>query len=337
MDEYQDVLERTYAGRLKEIDDLYIEIPTLLFVGRVDIKMPPLPKISFFERKLDGSVTKIRDKNDAYSSLALSQYQTVLVEKQEYPTLHGFAEAQILAASRANNLPVEQRVESLRRAAILVVEDLFNHPTPENINRSQKIVGSFVHLLMKDPQAYLMLARLSSHDPYTLQHSVGCAVNSIILARKVGINDPFSLNEVGMAGLLHDIGKVKISKDIINKPGPLDDEEWVQMRQHSTFGYEIIKDHPSLSERTKLAVLEHHEDREGKGYPEGKPWNRVDMYSKIVCIADIFNALTTNRSYALARKPFDALKLMKDKMTNKLDEDLFKHLVLIYGGFIDDL
>jgi putative nucleotidyltransferase with HDIG domain len=187
---------------------------------------------------------------------------------------------------------------------------------------------------MKDPKSYLHLSKLSDHDPYTLRHSVGTAVNSIILAKKLGVLDEKELVDVGMAGLLHDIGKVKVSKDIINKNGPLDELEWEEMRNHAEAGWEIVKDDPSLSERTKRAVREHHEDRNGTGYPQGLKQSETDLFSRIVCICDVFNALTTDRTYSKARTPFDAFQLMKEKIAHKIDDALFQELVKIYGGHI---
>jgi HD-GYP domain-containing protein (c-di-GMP phosphodiesterase class II) len=223
----------------------------------------------------------------------------------------------------------------MRRSALMVCEDLFENPSKENITRSTKVVGSFVYLLMKEPQSYLLLSKLSSHDPYTLQHSVGAAVGSIILGRKIGMSNEKELLDLGLAGLLHDIGKVKVKKEIINKNGPLDEIEWEEMRQHSNEGYLLLKDHPEISERTKRAVLEHHEDKSGTGYPRGIKSAETDIFSRIVCITDIFNALTTDRTYSKARTPFDAFQLMREKLTHKIDGDLFMHLVLIYGGKIE--
>jgi putative nucleotidyltransferase with HDIG domain len=218
-----------------------------------------------------------------------------------------------------------------------IMEEMFNSPTPENIKKGQRLVNSFVYVLMRDPKAYLLLARLRSHDPYTLQHSVGTAVNCIILARKLGVTDEVELNEVGLAGLLHDIGKTRVPKEIINKEGPLTDPEWAIMKKHSEYGWELIKDIPEIPERTKKAVLEHHEDKKGTGYPGGKTFDQIDLFSKIACISDIFNALTTNRSYSKARDVLSALTLMKDKLLYKIDEDMFKKLVKIYGGDFSDI
>lgn len=240
----------------------------------------------------------------------------------------------ILQADRLIDPAISQqtRMELLRKSAMSCVEDLFETPSEQNIQRSSRVVSSFVYVLMKDPKSYLLLTRLSSHDPYTLQHSVGTAVNSIILARKLGITEQADLEEVGLAGLLHDIGKTRVRKEIINKPGALSDEEWTEMRRHAEEGYQIVRDIPFISERTKRAILEHHEDRNGTGYPQGLNEEEVDQFSRIVCISDVFNALTTTRSYSSARTPFDALSFMREKMAHKFDEESFKALVLIYGG-----
>lgn len=333
----EDALEKVYAGRITRRGG-YCEIPTTVFVERIDVGMPSLPPISFYRLAPSGQAEQIRGKDEPFSSLALSLHDSIWVREDELPAVRSFAEGLILnkgnheADGKDSSIPVEKRMETLRRSAILVCEDLFENPSPENISRSVKMVGSFVYVIMKDPKAYALLAKLSSHDPYTLQHSVGTAVHCVILGRKVGINDERELTELGTAGLLHDIGKTKVKREIINKPGPLDQEEWEEMRGHAAEGYEIIKNSPDVSERAKRAIYEHHEEKNGTGYPLGKKTPEIDLFSRIVCICDIFNALTTDRTYSKARTPFDALQLMREKLFHKIDDDLYKQLVLIYGG-----
>ena len=331
--DHQRALELAFADRLVRRDG-FVVVPTTLFVPKIDVKMPSLPAVALYAEK-DGTIVKLKEQDQAFSPLALRAYATVLVKENEADHLRRFAEKQILRDS--DGLPKEARMEALRRAAMDTVEDLFLKPTAENIQKSTKVVGSFVYVLMKEPQAYMVLARLSSHDPYTLQHSVGTAVNSIILARRLGIKEESDLTEVGMGGLLHDIGKIKVDPDIINKKGPLDEREWSEMRNHAELGYEMVRDNPTLSERTKLAIYEHHEDKHGKGYPRGVKSSETGIYSRIVAIADVFNALTTDRTYSKARTPFDAFKLMTEKLSHKIDDELYKNLVVIYGGNFDTL
>jgi putative nucleotidyltransferase with HDIG domain len=350
---HDQALEAVYADRLAHHGD-YVEVPTSLFFEKVDVNMAPLPPVAFFELGSGGKADCVRQADQPYSPLALSARDTVWVHTRDLQTIRRYAENAILSAAAAPagsadssgdshsstgageppqpSLPAEKRVEILRRSAMLVVQDLFEDPSPENIKKSTKVVSSFVYVLMRDPKAYLLLTRLSSHDPYTLQHSVGVSVNSIILARKVGISVEKELQEIGLGGLLHDVGKVKVKKEIINKNGPLDELEWEEMRQHSLAGFEIVKDNPEIPEVSKRAILEHHEDKNGTGYPHGLRGDQTAIASRIVCLADIFNALTTNRSYSKARTPFDAFQFIREKLHHKIDDELFKNLVLVYGG-----
>jgi HD-GYP domain-containing protein (c-di-GMP phosphodiesterase class II) len=310
----------------------FLEVPTAIFVERVDLNMPALPSVAFYRVGEDNELEKFRDAAQPYSSLALSSQKSVWIREEDFHLIKKFTENLLSNPKFSEALSTETRMETLRKSSMAVMDELFTDPSPENITRSVKVVGSFVYTLMKEPQAYLYLAKLSSHDPYTLQHSVGTSVNCIMLAKKMGITDPSELEQIGLAGLLHDVGKVKVKREIINKDGPLDELEWEEMRQHAQEGYDIVKDHPALTARTKLAIWQHHEDKNGTGYPNGLKSPEIDLYGKIVGLCDIFNALTTDRTYSKARTPFAAFQLMREKLTHKIDDTLFKHLVMVYGG-----
>jgi len=326
-------LQCVHAGKVSRRNG-YCEIPTSLFIDKIDPTMPRLPQVAFY--LLNGSVFQVlKSPDQSFSFSLLSSHSSVWVEDVAFENVRKYADDLIRRQVQNTSLSDDDRLRALKNSALLVVEDLFESPTQANIQRSMKVVGSFVYVLMKEPKSYLHLTRLSDHDPYTLRHSVGTSVNSIILARKLGITDEKELIAVGMAGLLHDIGKVNVRREIINKTGPLDELEWEEMRNHAQAGYEIIKDDPNLSERTKRAVWEHHEDRNGTGYPQGLHQEQTDLFSRIVCICDVFNALTTDRTYSKARTPFDAFQLMRDKIAHKIDDALFQELVKIYGGALD--
>jgi putative nucleotidyltransferase with HDIG domain len=329
---HETALQYVHAGRIARLGG-YCEIPTALFLDKIEAGMPRLPLVDFYV--LHGSEFKLlKEPEESFSFKLLTAQASVWVAQRELEDVRRYAEALMRKKSLDPNLRPEVRLDDLKKSALLTVEDLFESPTPENIQRSVRVVGSFVYVLMKDPKSYIHLAKLSDHDPYTLRHSVGTAVNSIILAKKHGITNEKELVEVGMAGLLHDIGKVKVSRDIINKTGPLDELEWEEMRGHAQAGYDIVKNDPTLSERVKRAVWEHHEDQNGTGYPNGLKQSEIDIFSRIVCICDVFNALTTDRTYSKARSPFDAFQLMKEKISHKIDDALFQELVRIYGGQI---
>lgn len=311
----------------------FVEVPLAL------VQADRMPDVTLYIKKPGVADPKVFRPAGMYMSqveidnLARNGQASLLLTREDaQATFTGYVEILLTELPPSSALADEQKVNILRGNAIGVMQDIFASPTPENIDKGVKTVTGFVHVLFKDPRAYGMLLSLSSHDHYTFQHSVGVATNAIILASKFGIRDEKALIELGVGALLHDIGKTKVDPAIINKKGPLDETEWAQMKQHSRFGYEILKDNPNVGTRAKLAVLQHHEEPAGTGYPIGLKGADIDLYAKIVTLADIYNALTTDRSYSTAKPPFDAFKLIRDKLMHKVDEKLFQSLVHAYGG-----
>ncbi len=329
IDSYYAALNHTVRENLA-----FIEVPLpLLVVGR----MPDVALHIAAESAVGGQTRVFRPagmymSQVEFDTLENSGTKSLLIARTDSGVFTNYVENMLSELPPSSAMADEKKVHLLRTNAIGVIQDIMTTPSQENIERGVKTVTGFVYVLMKDPRAYGMLLSLSSHDHYTLQHSVGVATNAIILAHKYGIHDEKALIEVGVGALMHDIGKTMINPAIINKQGPLDESEWAQMKLHSRHGYEIIKDNPSIGPRAKLAILQHHEEPAGTGYPLGLKNNEIDLYAKIVTLADIYNALTTNRSYSAARPPFDAFKLIKEKLLHKVDDKLFQALVMVYGG-----
>ncbi len=112
-------------------------------------------------------------------------------------------------------------------------------------------------------------------------------------------------------GLFHDIGKLLIPRDIINKPGKLNDNEYAVMKQHTVRGYKLLADNPYIDDRVKLAALMHHERCDGKGYPFMLKKDKIDRFSKVVAIADVYDAMTANRIYRGPMCPFDVIAIFE--------------------------
>jgi len=329
----------------KALNDFYLELDPSNKESHVGLKVhlirpDMVPAVSFFVKR-NKKYRKYREGKDPLTpfeikSLLDAGIDKLFLSRQDAPTVRNYLET-FLSGDTGGNPPVtiENQVSVMRSAAIRLTEELFISPSPENIRKGMKAVSGFVNVLLRDPGAFYYLIKLSSHDTYTYQHSVGVALHSIAIAKKLKLTSENELMDLGIGGLLHDIGKTKVDPAIINKPGPLDKVEWEQMRQHSTWGYEIVKDNADLSNRAKLAMLHHHEDADGTGYPTGLMESQISLFAKIVTIADIFNALTTDRTYSKAKPPFEALKLMREKMMHKFDKALFTELVLIYGGKLE--
>lgn len=302
------------------------------------IRPDSIPSVSFFVKR--GKRYRIfRDQRQPFSAFEIQHLldagiDRLFLSRADAPIVRQYLET-FLAKSDNPQVSVEAQVSLMRASAVSFTEELFQDPSPENIRKGMKVVSGFVNLLVRDPKAFYHLIRLSSHDPYTYQHSVGVGLNAIALGKRLRLSGDQELQDLGISGLLHDIGKTKVNPAIINKPGPLDKPEWEEMKQHSSWGYEILKDNRDVSQKSKLGVLHHHEEANGGGYPHGLIDNQISVFAKIITIADIFNALTTDRTYSKAKSPFEAFKLIQGVMMHKVDRQLFAELVMIYGGKLE--
>jgi len=144
-------------------------------------------------------------------------------------------------------------------------------------------------------------------DKYTYTHCLNVSIYCMFIAKWLKMNDN-EIKDVIKSGLLHDIGKAKIPQYILNKCGPLDDDEFEIMKKHPELGYELIYPISSIGDKIKKAVLMHHERENGSGYPMGLHSEEIEQYAKIVAIADIYDALTTKRVYRPKLTPFDTFK-----------------------------
>jgi putative nucleotidyltransferase with HDIG domain len=161
------------------------------------------------------------------------------------------------------------------------------------------------------------ISALKISDEYTFKHSVDVATMAMVVARQYGLNRE-QVYEIGISGLLHDIGKSKIPNEVLNKAGRLTEEEFEIMKKHSLFGYEILKDKENLSAPIKLGVLQHHEKNNGRGYPMKVTADKISLYAKIISVTDIYDALVTERPYKKPFSPRDAVEMIM-AMTEELD------------------
>lgn len=150
------------------------------------------------------------------------------------------------------------------------------------------------------------------------RHGVNVAALSTILGKWIGIKGS-ELNLLTYAAVLHDFGKIKIDKNILDKPKNLTPEEFNIIKSHPTIGYEYIKDIPFLDSSVSYGVLMHHERMDGSGYPLGLKEGKIHKFAKIIAIADTFDAVNSNRVYKSSRGPFEALEIIKKDSLGRLD------------------
>lgn len=167
---------------------------------------------------------------------------------------------------------------------------------------------------------------LRQQDNYTFEHSVAVSVIAVKIAEIVNIPEA-ERKSIGMAGLLHDMGKCRISPDILNKPGRLSRDEYELIHQHPLFGYDIVKEINLPDPHILTAVLQHHEYQNGKGYPKRIRADHIHVYSCIIAVADVFDALTSERFYRPRFSLLEALNEMKEETSGHLDPVITRRLI----------
>lgn len=252
--------------------------------------------------------------------------QFFLVKEEDRKAYKNYVHEQM----NSDYLDVRQKALVLRESSMTLVEELFENPDVNvALNGARPVIQDFVDFMRAEPEAMGHLISLSGHDFYTYNHSLDVGVYALGLGEALTY-DRKTLEELGIGALFHDVGKRQVSLDILCKKGPLDDAEWAQMQKHPQFGLTILNQNPHISDAVKAAAFEHHESWAGNGYPQQLSGDEIHPFARIVAITDTYDAMTTQRSYNVPLKPYDAVTMMKEKLAGRYDPDMLRamHSVL---------
>lgn len=188
------------------------------------------------------------------------------------------------------------------------------------VRRMVRLASAIGASIERDARALINLVRLKEKDEYTYLHSVAVCALMINFARHLEL-DPQQVEDMGVAGLLHDVGKVAVSDDILNKPGALSKGEMRSVREHPDAGHRLLESSPGTPALALELCLRHHEKVDGTGYPGGLKGDALSLAARMGAICDVYDAVTSNRPYKRAWAPCDALTEMK-KWTGHFDPAL---------------
>lgn len=187
------------------------------------------------------------------------------------------------------------RRESKRRVKRLMNNISLNRRI--GFKKIHKSVNDIIDNIIGDENLLVNIVDIKNHDDYTFSHSVNVAVLSIMIGIFLGY-DRARLKKLGIGSMLHDIGKVFIPKEILNKPGRLTEEEYEIMKEHPRLGFDFLKKYKiDICATSRNIVLSHHEKYDGSGYPNKRENEDIHQFSRIVAVADVFDALTSDRVY----------------------------------------
>lgn len=159
---------------------------------------------------------------------------------------------------------------------------------------------------------------INSKEDYTFRHSANVAVVAGLLGKWLGLEESVR-RDLMLAGLLHDIGKMQIPLEVLNKPGNLTTLEMNTMKQHPVLGYQLLQSYEEIPKLVKLWILQHHERLDGSGYPYAFQGSKVSYHGQIIAVADIYDAMTSHRMYRDADTPFSVIQELSAEMFGKLD------------------
>lgn len=259
---------------------------------------------------------------DGNAKVKLREIESVYVSEEDEARYKAYVERHLQSIAKNSDIPTEQKARLIYEKASESMDLMFKNPESlENVKNAQPIVNNFIDIILRDLCAVESLMKITAHDYYTHTHSINVSIYTLSLGSFLGI-DGKDLEVLGMAAILHDLGKSKIDYEIINKNGKLTDEEFAQMKHHPTFGHELALKLNLIDERILTAIRHHHEKIEGGGYPDNLKGDKISQFARIIGVCDVFDALSTKRSYKDPMSSFESLSLMKQQMVGHLDMNM---------------
>lgn len=259
---------------------------------------------------------------DGNSKVRLREIEKVYISDEDSTRYEAYIQQHIQTIARSEDIPLDDKAIIVYEKASTVIDEMFRNPESLEMAKNVKpVVDSFVDIILHDPKAVESLLKITAHDFYTHTHSINVSIYTLSLGSFLGISGE-DLKILGMAAVLHDIGKSKVNYDIINKNGKLTDMEFDEMKTHPAQGHAIALKLGITDERILTGIRHHHERIEGGGYPDNLKEDEISQFARIIGVCDVFDALSTKRSYKDPMSSFESLGLMKQQMRGHLDMSL---------------
>ncbi|MFB0527693.1 MAG: HD-GYP domain-containing protein [bacterium] len=219
-------------------------------------------------------------------------------------------------------------IEAIRR----IVEDI-KFKKRVNIEKARSAINSMVASIQRNRTPLITLASLKAHDEYTFSHAVNVAVLTLVQGEALGL-DRQTLNDLGIAALLHDMGKLKVPEEILKKPAKLTSEEFELIKLHPADGAKIIMKTPGISKLAYVVTFEHHIKYDLSGYPVvPREKGGLNLGSMLVRIADTYDAMRSNRYYAKEKPPEETIKEMEEASGKEFEPVLLRKFIRLIGVY----
>jgi len=199
-----------------------------------------------------------------------------------------------------------------------------------DVQAVKAVVRECVDSILRNPAAMLWLARIKNSDHYTAEHSLRVAMLAIALGRELGMPE-YQLEQIGVCGMLHDVGKLKVPDEILNKPGSLTAEELQIMRSHAIEGRRLLMSNAQITPATVDVAYSHHERLDGRGYPRGLNAENIPYFAKIIAVVDAYDAINSDRVYSKGKSNLESLRILHDSAKSHFDEVIVGNFIRMMG------
>lgn len=264
---------------------------------------------------------------DGNDKVRLREVEKVYIDEEDSLLYEAYVQDHIQTIARCEHISMDDKAIIVYEKASSVIDEMFRNPESLEMAKNVKpVVDSIVDIILHDTKAVESLLKITAHDFYTHTHSINVSIYTLSLGAYLGMDEE-ELRVLGIAAVLHDIGKSKVNYDIINKNGKLTDIEFEEMKTHPAQGHKIALHLGITDERILTGIRHHHEKLVGGGYPDGLKGDEISHFARIIGVCDVFDALTTKRSYKDPMTTFESIKLMKEVMKGHLDFDIVNSLI----------
>lgn len=254
----------------------------------------------------------------------LKEVDEIYVHENEKNKYEFFLEKHLQEIILYESLTLDEKTDIIYASTKELTHSLYENPDAlENAQRSENIVKPILNSIIHNKDTIASYIKIIEYDYYTHTHSLNVAIYTLCLGTELGLSEQ-ELTALGRAALLHDLGKSRVERTIVNKNGILSESEFNKMKAHPSFGYDIAIEIGISEQKILDGIRHHHEKLDGMGYPDSLKGDEITLFPRIIGVCDVFDALTTRRSYKNAMRSFEAFNLMKTEMNTHLDMDIVK-------------
>lgn len=264
---------------------------------------------------------------DTEDKQKIDETEALYVSEDEKYKYDFFLEQYPAKVLKDSSLTIDEKSDLIYKSSTELTTSLFENPNSvENVQRSENIITPILQTIINNEDTIASYLKIIEYDYYTHTHSLNVSIYALSLGAELKLNER-DLTSLGRAALLHDLGKSEIEHNIVNKKGKLTISEYKTMESHPELGHKIALNIGITDSDILDGIRHHHEKLDGMGYPDNLKEDEITIFPRIIGVCDIFDALTTKRSYKDAMSTYDALYMMKNRMPKQLDTTILNAFI----------